>query len=433
MADHGLRRNFGDILRNIREHQLERSAVFAINDMNYIDQDAPTGIFQPDASYLRIRLNEFYLKNSRELWKTYYPLTLAFTQCIYAGRWEEVPFVVGPELLTSLDKIELNDYISFRNTTIMGPIPYSGNDVTLFLGLMRVQKDNWSQHLVSFVEEMGRALNVPQLSLCLNIARPLTSSLEKLLTTRQNIHPCESRTFAQPIGSLNDSTLRPSTIVMLGKSEREISSSEFWIKENRLFYGRTIQTAKPYSESDYLMYSIEHQTKRSIAELGSMDFYQKHWLKAKSLALQGQSGAAFQELTLLLASIAISPDLTQDDQLGLLIAFPGLLNQYLLNFQKGIEGVASSLKNTQTFMEKGKRIFSDTIYAAERAGLGVEATKGIFEAQEYFVSQIASPTKSVDGDDVILEQALSRGKLLNSKALSPNEVALGLGFLRYIS
>lgn len=418
-----------NLLKRILTSQTERSALFAIDELNYIDQNPPVSVFEPDASYFRIRLKQFYLKNSRELWKSYYPLASTLTQCIYANHWEEIPFVVGPELLKSAG---IDDVINFQNIAVAGPTPYLGGDVSLFLGLMRIERDEWAQRLISLLEAISSTLVLPQLSVCLNIARPLTNGLEGLLGLGQRVYPGESYTYSQPSAILTSGTFRPCTVAIIGKSEQEVHPKEFWLKENKLFYGSSASVARPYTEADYLMYSIEYQSHREISELSSMDFYQKYWIKSKELALQGRADAAFQELTLLLSSIATSPDLTQGDQLGLLVAFPGLLSKYLTNFQLGINKVLGELQMSQTLIEQSKNRFQSATAYAERAELGKGAIAGINESQQYFLSQIAVPTKSPDNENGILQQALLRGEYLKESGLSPLDVLLGLGILRHI-
>lgn len=429
MTSQSLKRNFVQIFSKLLYQQAERCTVFAIDEMNYVNQSLPQGIFEADKCYFRFRLNEYYLKNSRELWKSYYPLAVSLTQFMYKGAYEEVPCTIGPELLKSLNINEGKDYINFQDIKLVGNLPYLGGDINFFLGLIRVQKNDWSYQLSSFLDTLSSSVSLGHLSSGLNLIKPLTHSVEKLLSMGQRIYPAEHCAYSQPSESLINGTLRPSTIVILGLPEHEVNISNFWLKENRLFYGNNVKSLSPYSNADYLMYSIEYQKNLELGELSSMDFYQNHWSKIKELSLNGQAGAAFFELTLLLSSLSSCADLTQADQLGLLLVFPGLLNKYLANYQQGIGSILDSLQKAQQIRQLGEKTFQTALNYSEKLN-NVNASLGVQEARDFFVAQIANPTKSIDEFDAI-QQAFVKGQQLINNGLSPSDMALGLSNLRF--
>ena len=74
------------IWEKIRRSESVLFPTFQIDSSKYLDENKSVGLpIKPRKNYFEISLTEQFLKNRREYWNEYIPLTLFLTEFIYAN------------------------------------------------------------------------------------------------------------------------------------------------------------------------------------------------------------------------------------------------------------------------------------------------------------------------------------------------------------
>src|ERR1022692_4720508 len=114
----------------IRRAPTVRKFSAPILQSNIEDGRHPVRTFERDRAYFQLRLSEMFLRNGRELWREFMPMTVFITEFIFDGKQQTVPFVVNNDILNSIQKYVEGNSIEYRNTKVAGPIPYCGGNIS---------------------------------------------------------------------------------------------------------------------------------------------------------------------------------------------------------------------------------------------------------------------------------------------------------------
>jgi len=109
---------------------------------------------------------------------------------------------------------------------------------------------------------------------------------------------------------------KPHYGAVISLNENNIDSHALWVRQDRLYYGRSFDQAQPFSGSDYLLYRIQQSTSRTDWETTS--FY-KQYHRILEGASKGDSSwdVAKADLQALVDMILASPDFTRADAVRL--------------------------------------------------------------------------------------------------------------------
>jgi hypothetical protein len=213
--------------------------------------------FKANEAYFEIRIAEQFLKDKREYWNEYNPLTVVLTEFIYNKKRDSFPFVIGPSLLNGIGQLEGNERIRYKNTRVVGPTPYIGDDITLFLGLFRVKTKDWAKQALGLLETVAKVFDSTKLTSYVNISGPLTDGIESFfdMGDQMQFRLGQRNSFADPRTNTTNSFV-PGYYVIIRADQTAINSSKFWIKDEQLYFGDNKDNIKVYSEHDYLLYKI---------------------------------------------------------------------------------------------------------------------------------------------------------------------------------
>jgi hypothetical protein len=282
---------------------------FQIPPSQIESSSAPGTPFEPKRHYFQVILNEMYLEHDREWFATYDPMAFVACSFVYENSTRTIPTVIGPQMLEQYKQAVPRGMI-FRNTPAMTLNPYVGGPVTITMILGKIQRDNYADRLLSVIEKLSSAL-VPSTATAtyIPIAEAVMEGVETLLGLSETesilgynvtYNPVEGENFAPGYFALLDTT-------------KQIDRSRVWVKESRLYAGATLDDAKPYTDSDFAVFSIARATRRTDENL--LPFY-PIWQTTRDLA--ARTGDHFWQeakanFNTVKRSILLSPDLTTDD------------------------------------------------------------------------------------------------------------------------
>ncbi|MCH7577740.1 MAG: hypothetical protein IH822_08090 [Chloroflexi bacterium] len=288
--------------------------------------------FEPDNSYLEVRISEQFLRDKRTYWRDWNPLTVAATELIYDGKRSSFPFVVGPDLLSEVPELQRGDSVSYRNTRILGPTPYHGDDVSLFVGLFRLKTGDWAEKALSLLELVAKAVDTTKLSSYVNIADPLMDGIESFLGMKEVEFRLGQRWTLADAEAVGSDVLTPGYFVIIGRKSTEVKSSQFWVKDGQLLHGANKSVSKPYMEDDYVLYEISCRGKRN--DHVTFEF-EKRWREVRSLIWKGEEGAARRQYSQVLALLGESADFTPRHRGELALLYKAKLEYESAHYKDG--------------------------------------------------------------------------------------------------
>lgn len=230
---------------------------FQIPKERIVDFELDATPFKANEAYFEIRIAEQFLKDKREYWNEYNPLTVVLTEFIYNKKRDSFPFVVGPSLLNGIGQLEGNERIRYKNVRVVGPTPYIGDDITLFLGLFRVKTKDWAKQALGLLETVAGVFDSTKLTSYVNISGPLTDGIESFfdMGDQMQFRLGQRNSYADPRTNPTNSFV-PGYYVIIRSDQTSINSSKFWIKDEQLYFGDNENTLINYSDNDYLLYKI---------------------------------------------------------------------------------------------------------------------------------------------------------------------------------
>jgi hypothetical protein len=307
----------GSLLDTIKGHQTEQKLCMQIPDDHVLEIAKGSQPFEQDNAYFEIRLCEMFIRDARVFARSFVPLAVAVTEFIYGGSKAIVPFIVGKQVLQSVEQYVSGENVEYKNTRIAGPIPYLGGNVALFVGLYRTQVNDISKKLFSLLGSILAQFDATGLSRYLDIAGPLGAGLGDLLGMKE-VEFLLGRRDEFDAAEGAPSQLRSGYLVYLNGTKDQVKGQTLYVKNDSLHVGMSNDKLVRFSACDYCLVKIERSTERS--DYTALPFH-KLWVGAKDLIWQDQVDRAKSAFLTLVQELARSPDLTTKHRYHLLQAY----------------------------------------------------------------------------------------------------------------
>jgi hypothetical protein len=325
------------------------------------DEEQKSNIFQPDESYFVIRVAEMFVRDRRQFTRTFIPLAVAVTEFLYAGKQEIVPFVVGKEILKSIDQYVSGNKVEYRNTSVAGPIPYMGGNFGLFIGLYRTEVSDLSRKLFGLLGGILSRFDATGLSRYLDLAEPLGAGLRDLLGMKEvEFRLGQREEFDAVSGS---SQFRSGYLAHLNCTEADLRNKHLLIRDGLLHVKENDGPLRRFDDCDYCLTLIEHLSERT--DYTALSFHE-FWKDAQGHIWHDEPEKAKGSFMQLIQELAKSPDLTKKHRFR-------LMQIYKANFE-----TESEMHGSMKFGERGV----DTV----RSG-GHSSAKGAIQQAAYVATQ----------------------------------------------
>jgi hypothetical protein len=217
---------------------------------NVMDGSPPAPIEKDDA-YFAIRIKEMYIEISRKLWRKYYPMLYSFVE--HGTRQENA--ISGPGQLKEIGDDSFDRLINL-NYRIAGPTPYTGEDVTMLVGLYSVPGEDSAKALIETVSVFAGLAGVATTP-ALEITNAIKGGVDRILSlndARLQLGVRDTFNAGKP--------LKTGVHIGLSKPAAEVDFARLWLKNGRLYTGDNPVTAKPYQGGDYIVVEIERRDDR---------------------------------------------------------------------------------------------------------------------------------------------------------------------------
>jgi hypothetical protein len=310
-----------DIIRGLASSSSQPPTDFYIKPENTDNPSRLATPFKQYQHYFMVQINEMYLSEDRQWFRKIMPLVYTSTEFKYRGMDEplETPFVVGPALLGAQIKDKARDMV-FRDTTVAGWHPYRGGRVALTVLLCKTTTENLLLHALGVIEKVSGLFgtNVSAfLTGFVNVSKIVSDSLDGLLNSKDiEGLACLRREFE----STSSSGFYPGYYLLFDKTLDEKEKDRFFVKGNRLYYGDSLNTSKPYRDNDYVLINIDQTESRGdYQNLPFYKIYDQAIEMAAKRPMDDDRKEAINNLLLgMTATMMQSPDLVegQADAIG---------------------------------------------------------------------------------------------------------------------
>jgi len=361
---------------------------FQIDSSKYLDENQSVDkVISPRKNYFEISLTEQFLRDRREYWNEYIPLTLFLTEFIYSNKRSSFPFVVGPDLLKSLEQIEGDESIRYKNTRVVGPTPYNGDNITLFTGLFRVKTKNWAAQTIGLLETVAKSFDSSKLTGYLNIAEPLLSGIEGFFGMGDDMQfRIGQRDEFRDSEIHSTNVFRGGYWVMIRDDQDKVKKENFWVKNSQLYYGARKNNIKPYKENDYVLFEISASEKRNDYE--TFEFH-KHWEEAREAIIRKNLQQAETELQSLQVRLWNSDDIIESQKNQLMAMYISMFEDMKSKFlgKSTLNDLVESLRTNRSNLKNNGLDIKFPINAVSITTELIKAKSVDFEKSNFVIDQ----------------------------------------------
>jgi len=347
----GLFTGIKDYLKKISSNPTELPDIISIPVANTDMQEEVSGLFEPRQHYFTVRINEMYLLEEMEWFKRYEPVVMTITEFNYGGKSIEHPFLVGSNMMD--EKIEeVAAGMIFHDTRVAGVHPFTGGKITTSIVLCKSKKDDLLKNTIGFIEKVT-GLFSGNISNLINSYIPIATTVLAGVDTlfkKDDLVPVMG--YRKEFDAEANDKLHPGYFVLLNKSEYEWDKNNFFVKENRLLYGDSLETAQEFREIEYVMFSITKSSFRNDYDtLPVYKGYQSIMESMKNIIdiSEDKKKEISGRLAALNIDLKMSPDLVEPQAKALMNKWYEEIKEIVT--QKFNLGVSSSPKAKDDFWE----------------------------------------------------------------------------------
>lgn len=325
-----------NILDLISKHQSSGTRKFyrTVADDHIQDVSYDSASMVKDKHYFKIRLCEMFLKDKANWLQSFIPMAVALNVFHYATEKKEIPVFLGHAMLQEIERYIKDQDIEFSNVPIIGPIPYTGTDISIFLGLYRISGNDLAKSLFEVVGTIIGAFNLSNFATYLDMADRIGPGVAKLIGL-----PQVSMRFGQvdTFGSQGN-VMRDRYLLYINCPEGSVKKENIWVKEGRLFQGATQDSGTPFTQHDYCLVRIEKLDSRT--DIDTLPFH-KTYLDSQAKIWENKPDEAKMLFLNLMRELSCSPDLTSEDR-------SALMKTYLANYQQERDNHAAVIGKLKT-------------------------------------------------------------------------------------
>ena len=210
----------------------------------------PATIGNNDAYFL-LRMKEMYVAYSRRLWRKLYPMLHSFVE---HGKFQENA-IAGPAQLRELGDGGLDRIVNL-NYRLAGPAPFTGEDLSVLVGLYSVPGQDAAKALIDTVASVA-SLGGVALGSAVQIAQTVKSGVESILGLNGSQLALGIRDVVNA-----GKPLRSGYYLGVSAPAGEVDLQTLWLKDGRLVQGADPMVARPYQDHDYMVLEIERRDTR---------------------------------------------------------------------------------------------------------------------------------------------------------------------------
>ncbi len=265
--------------------------------------------FDDSRHYFMMSVSEMFLSYQRLWHQNFSPMVFTVCNFNYDGKTLEIPYVIGPSLLKKFEQ-RLPKGMLFFNTPVVGIYPWKGGNFSLSVVLCRVAETNNAEKLLNVIEEVSGNIEVSSgIAQYTKIGKVILKGVDALMGFEQTSPLLGlNNNFGQAAGN----PFKPGFHAII--HGENLDKSKFWVKNNKLHYGDSLESAEEYREDDFVLFKIGISENRYDIE--TLSFYPEYkeiynYVVNQTEITEKQRQFLKMKLAHLYVSIKESPDLTE--------------------------------------------------------------------------------------------------------------------------
>jgi hypothetical protein len=393
-----------------------------VQDDHVLDAGYRSDPITPNEAYFEIRVSEMFLSYKSEYGRSFVPFTVLASEFVYDGKRRTFPFFVGSKLLQDVESYVEGKDVNFRNTRVVGPVPYGGDDVALFVGLYRIQADDFLRELLNVLGKVVGVYDIGKLSNYVDVAGVLTDGLYSLFNFEQLEYRTGYRDVYQDHGI---QLFREGYLAYVNCKENAINSNQLWVEDGALYIGESKDARQPLRDHDYCLVQIQRLEKRN--DYTTLAF-NEIWKQAHDHVSHGNHGIGHSLFVECCRQIAESPDLTPWHAQHLIEAYTARYTQVVELYDKlhklMPQRTATVYRDASGRSLPPQQSIQKTAQMALNAGVEENVLQGLTDLSQNWgrIPHLDSPDAELT-DDALNEQltaieGFSKVSIPNPKALA---------------
>jgi hypothetical protein len=244
-----------DLLDKILRTPNRQMAWGRIPATHVIGTKAPTP-FAVNNDYVVVKLSSMFLKDSRVLWLKLSPLAHGVVTMWGRTTPRTDTAVIGPAQFGDLSAAPADRSVVL-NQRLAGPAVWRGGDLQVAAGLFAVPKDQAASALLDTVGQLA-ALALPGLKAGVEIAGVVKAGVEGLIGldgTKPVLGVKDA--LGDPATAPAGTEAAPCVLAAIATPAAEVSFDRLWVREGRLWEGKSADALAVYERKDHLLVTIE--------------------------------------------------------------------------------------------------------------------------------------------------------------------------------
>lgn len=275
------------------------------------DGSAPADSVLSQDHYFSAYISSMFLRNEGEWLKTYSPVAIVVAEYLYGGEKVVVPTVVGPSIIQQYVS-DIPDAMTFSDTKVAGTHPYRGGEFALTVILARVQKTDFAQSFLRFLETTANAVGGkdgigPSVAGFSKVATAVMRGVDELFGLKETQTLMGQRVA---FDSNDGQWLTPGYYALVNKDVDQVRWRELEVQDKRLV--NLGPAGSRYREADHVLLRLQATAARN--DTTALPFWKK-FEEIENVGLAATDDAGFEKAKAMMFALAQdvihSPELTR--------------------------------------------------------------------------------------------------------------------------
>jgi hypothetical protein len=268
-----------------------------------------TGELKANEHYFRLWLDEMFLKDERNWFKEWHPAVHSAVTFDFGGQTQVITRIAGASTLKDVDDQHLNRVIT-QTIKLTDLMPFRGGTVRVNAALLAMQGQDSVKQLIDVLGEISTKLAVPQLSMALDVAKPLAQGVSALVgvTDGQMMLGLDT--------TLAGDDLQSGSFAIVYATPEEVPSADLSIANRKLRFKKNELNGR-----NYMLIRIERLDRRD--DWDSLSIIHEPYQQAIDLLTDGELAPAQKALKKAIGAALKSSDLTESDRRRVIEALKG--------------------------------------------------------------------------------------------------------------
>lgn len=261
------------------------------------DGDAP---LKAGEHYFRLWLDEMFLTDERKWFAEWHPAVHSAVTFKFGDQEQIITRIAGTATLKDVDNQHLNRVVT-QTLNLTELMPFNGGTVRVNAALLAMKGSDDVKLLIDVLGEFSKKLAVPQLSLALDVARPLAQGVSALVGTT------DGEMMAGVDKTLAAETVRAGWFAIVHATAAEVPPEKLSVKNNQLHFD-----GQHLTKRNYILLRVERLTARD--DWDALTAIKEPYQRAVDMLSEDHLEAAQSALKKAIAAALKSQDLTEVDR-----------------------------------------------------------------------------------------------------------------------